>query len=97
FESRRGRRNDMDGGLGRGIEIKNMKINSKSAITRVIGNIPNRLALAGGWIDQPFISRHNPRPPGSMVVVSIQPDFPVLERAGLANGTRTVATKLWNG
>jgi hypothetical protein len=41
----------------------------------VIGRIPYRLALAGGWIDQPFISRHNPRPPGSMVVVGVEPTF----------------------
>ena len=36
----------------------------------VIGAIPYRMALAGGWIDQPFVSRHNPAPPGSMVVVA---------------------------
>ena len=29
-----------------------------------IGAIPYRLALAGGWIDQPFMSRHNPEPFG---------------------------------
>ena len=34
-----------------------------SPVTRVIGRIPYRLALAGGWIDQPFVSRHNPKPP----------------------------------
>ncbi|GEM_PF-6845641 len=32
--------------------------------------IPYRLALAGGWIDQPFVSERNPEPPGSMVVIS---------------------------
>jgi hypothetical protein len=35
-------------------------------VTEVIGAIPNRLQTAGGWIDQPFVSRLNPRPPGSM-------------------------------
>ncbi len=69
----------------------------KRAIARVLGSIPHRLALAGGWIDQPFVSRHNPEPPGSMVVVAVEPAFPVLERAGLASGTRAVAMKLWNG
>jgi hypothetical protein len=39
-----------------------------SAAAKLIGSIPNRLQLAGGWIDQPFVSRHNPQPPGSMVV-----------------------------
>lgn len=29
----------------------------------VIGPIPYRMAFAGGWIDQPFVSRLNPEPP----------------------------------
>jgi len=28
-------------------------------VARYFGAIPNRLQLAGGWIDQPFVSRHN--------------------------------------
>jgi hypothetical protein len=42
-----------------------------TTITRIIGSMPYRMALAGGWIDQPFVSRHNPSPPEAMVVVSI--------------------------
>jgi hypothetical protein len=30
-----------------------------------------------------------------MVVVQIEPDFPVMDRSGLASGTRAIATKLW--
>jgi len=60
-----------------------------------IGRIPYRLALAGGWIDQPFVSRLLQQPPGSMVVVSVEPTFPFLERAGVATGTRKVAQRLW--
>jgi hypothetical protein len=66
-------------------------------ITRVIGNIPNRLQLAGGWIDQPFISRLHTKPPGSMVVVALEPTFRVMDRAGCASGTRAIATRLWWG
>ena len=33
----------------------------RRSITDVIGAIPYRMAFAGGWIDQPFVSRHNPR------------------------------------
>src|ERR1039457_5115832 len=66
-------------------------------VTEVIGAIPNRLQLAGGWIDQPFVSRLNPRPPGSMVVVALEPTFRVMDRSGCASGTRAVATKLWHG
>jgi hypothetical protein len=70
---------------------------ANSRVRGLIGAIPNRLQLAGGWIDQPFVSRHNPKPPGSMVVVQIEPDFPPMERSGLAGSTRFVAGKLWNG
>lgn len=66
-----------------------------SPVSEVIGAIPNRLALAGGWIDQPFVSRLNPQPPGSMVVVGLEPTFRVMDRAGCASGTRAVAVKLW--
>lgn len=66
-------------------------------ITKAIGSIPNRLQLAGGWIDQPFISRLNPKPPGAMVVVGLEPTFRVMDRAGCASGTRAIATELWKG
>ncbi|MCX7826839.1 MAG: hypothetical protein N2689_14965, partial [Verrucomicrobiae bacterium] len=66
-------------------------------ITEVIGRIPYRMALAGGWIDQPFVSKLNPSPPGSMVVVGLEPTFRFMDRAGMACGTRKVAMRLWNG
>jgi hypothetical protein len=55
------------------------------------------LALAGGWIDQPFVSKLNPSPPGSMVVVSVEPQFRFMDRSGMATGTRIVASALWGG
>ena len=60
-----------------------------------IGHIPYRMALAGGWIDQPFVSRFNPRPPGSMVVMSLVPNVRFMERCGIATGTRNVARRIW--
>ncbi|HYA48128.1 MAG TPA: hypothetical protein VEG35_00395 [Burkholderiales bacterium] len=57
--------------------------------------IPYRLALAGGWIDQPFISEHNPEPPGSMVVVSLEPRSTFMDRSGFATSTRATAARLW--
>ena len=66
-------------------------------LEKLLGLIPNRLQLAGGWIDQPFVSRHNPKPPGSMVVVQIEPNFRPMDRSGIASGTRAIAMKLWNG
>src|SRR5512141_1940349 len=65
-------------------------------ITAIIGKLPYRMAFAGGWIDQPFVSQHNPTPPGSMVVVGLEPTFRFMDRAGMATGTRNVALKLWN-
>ncbi|MAT70020.1 MAG: hypothetical protein CMJ58_10910 [Planctomycetaceae bacterium] len=64
-------------------------------LTSAIGAIPYRMALAGGWIDQPFVSRLNPRAPGAMVVVGLQPVQWFMERAGMATGTRKVARQLW--
>lgn len=66
-------------------------------MARLLGSIPHRLQLAGGWIDQPFVSRHNPSPPGSMVVAQIQPDFRPMDRSGFASGTRAIAMQKWKG
>ena len=66
-----------------------------SNLRRVIGGIPYRAALAGGWIDQPFVSRLNPTPPGSMVVVGLEPDFYWMDRCGMGTSTRRVALRLW--
>jgi len=67
----------------------------KPRITDVVGNLPYRIALAGGWIDQPFASRLNPSPPGSMVVVRIVPQFRFMDRSGICIGTRNIAMRLW--
>lgn len=72
-----------------------LKSATSNPLHRVIGALPYRLALAGGWIDQPFVSRLNPTPPGSMVVVGIQPLCRFMDRSGLATGTRAVASRLW--
>ena len=66
-------------------------------IALITSAIPHRMALAGGWIDQPFLSRHNPEPPGSMVVVALEPVFWFMDRCGMATSTRRIATTLWNG
>jgi len=74
-----------------------MKNPALTPVAKALGSIPNRLQLAGGWIDQPFVSQHNPKPFGSMVVVQIDPDFRPMDRSGIASGTRAIATKLWRG
>ncbi|MCP4262224.1 MAG: hypothetical protein GY774_32685 [Planctomycetes bacterium] len=72
-----------------------MTTNENLRIMDVVGKLPYRIALAGGWIDQPFASMHNPSPPGSMVVVSVEPQFWFMERSGICSGTRKIALKLW--
>jgi hypothetical protein len=72
-------------------------LDKKTNITDVIGRIPYRMAFAGGWIDQPFVSRHNPAPPGSMVVVSLEPTMPFMDRCGMGTSTRKVMMQIWNG
>jgi hypothetical protein len=66
-----------------------------TCIESVIGAMPYRMALAGGWIDQPFVSEHNPTPPGSMVVVGLVPEFRFMDRCGLGTSTRRIAMRLW--
>lgn len=74
-----------------------MTSKTTTSVAKHLGAIPNRLQLAGGWIDQPFVSRHNAKPPGSMVVVQIEPNFRPMDRSGIASGTRAVAMKIWKG
>ena len=68
-----------------------------SPVETYLGSIPNRLQLAGGWIDQPFVSQHNPKPPGAMVVAQIEPNFRPMDRSGIASGTRAIAMRIWKG
>jgi hypothetical protein len=74
-----------------------MKNKTPPFIARALGSIPNRLQLAGGWIDQPFVNQHNPRTFGSMVVVQIEPNFRPMDRSGIASGTRAIAMRIWKG
>lgn len=62
---------------------------------KAAGRIPYRMAFAGGWIDQPFVSRQNPEPFGSMVVVSLVPEYRYMDRCGMATSSRKAAEKLW--
>jgi hypothetical protein len=67
----------------------------RAALHGAIGSLPYRLQMAGGWIDQPFVSSLNPEPPGAMVVVSLLPTVRYMDRCGMATGTRAAAQALW--
>lgn len=55
-------------------------------------SIPFRIDLAGGWLDQPFVSKHHP---GPVITISIEPTLEFNERSGMASSTRRKAIELW--
>lgn len=59
---------------------------------RQLSQMPYRIDLAGGWLDQPFVSRHHP---GSVVTLSIEPTVEFNDRSGMATSTRNAAIELW--
>jgi cytidyltransferase-like protein len=54
--------------------------------------LPYRIDLAGGWLDQPFVSQHYP---GPVVTISLEPTLEFNERSGMASSTRRHARELW--
>lgn len=54
--------------------------------------IPYRLDLAGGWLDQPYVSKHWP---GAVLTISIEPDLEFNDRSGMSSSTRKKAVELW--
>lgn len=54
--------------------------------------IPFRLDLAGGWLDQPYVSKFHP---GPVITISIEPDFEFNDRSGMSSSTRIKAMDLW--
>lgn len=55
--------------------------------------VPYRIDLAGGWLDQPYISRVAP---GPVITASLEPTEEFSERSGLATSTRRVALDIWD-
>jgi cytidyltransferase-like protein len=53
---------------------------------------PYRVCLAGGWVDQPWVSEIHP---GSVVVAQIWPTLNFNDRSGMATSSRKVAIELW--
>jgi cytidyltransferase-like protein len=54
--------------------------------------IPYRIDLAGGWLDQPFVSKHYP---GCVITIGLEPTLEFNERSGMASSTRRKAIELW--
>jgi len=54
--------------------------------------IPYRIDLAGGWLDQPWVSELYP---GPVLTISIEPTYEFNLRSGMATSTRQKAIELW--
>ena len=66
---------------------------SSSGIKRGM-EFPYRICIAGGWMDQPWISSIFP---GSVVVAQLWPTINFNDRSGMATSSRKIAMELWNG
>ncbi|NSW51491.1 MAG: adenylyltransferase/cytidyltransferase family protein [Anaerolineae bacterium] len=54
--------------------------------------IPFRIDIAGGWLDQPWVSE---KYPGAVITVSLEPTIDFNERSGMASSTRRSAIEIW--
>jgi cytidyltransferase-like protein len=64
-----------------------------STALRQISLMPYRIDLAGGWLDQPFVSEHYP---GCVITISLEPTLEFNERSGMASSTRNAAIEMWD-
>lgn len=69
----------------------NLPARSTTALRQVC-NIPYRIDLAGGWLDQPYVSKYHP---GAVITVSVEPDYEFNDRSGMATSSRKSAIEMW--
>jgi cytidyltransferase-like protein len=69
----------------------NLPVRSTTALRKEC-NMPYRIDLAGGWLDQPYVSKHYP---GPVLTISIEPDYDFNDRSGMSTSTRKKAVELW--
>src|ERR1035437_51460 len=54
--------------------------------------IPYRIDLAGGWLDQPYVSKYAS---GPVLTICIEPDYEFNDRSGMSTSSRKKAVELW--
>lgn len=59
---------------------------------RTVCTIPYRIDLAGGWLDQPWVSKFYP---GPVLTINIEPTIEFNDRSGMSTSTRKKAIELW--
>ncbi len=69
----------------------NLPVRSTTSLRKEC-RIPYRLDLAGGWLDQPYVSKHGK---GSVLTISLEPVIEFNERSGMASSSRRRAIELW--
>ena len=69
----------------------NLPVRSTTSLRKEC-SIPYRIDLAGGWLDQPAISKYGV---GPVIGISIEPTIEFNERSGMASSTRCKAIELW--
>lgn len=69
----------------------NLPTRSTTAL-REVCNIPYRIDLAGGWLDQPYVSKFAS---GAVITICIEPDYEFNDRSGMATSSRNKAIELW--
>ena len=65
-----------------------------SSATKRDMQFPYRICIAGGWMDQPWVSEIYP---GSVIVAQVWPTIDFNGRAGMATSSRNIALELWSG
>jgi cytidyltransferase-like protein len=65
-----------------------------SSASKLDLKFPYRVCIAGGWMDQPWVSAIHP---GSVVVAQIMPSLDFNDRSGMATSSRRVGIELWGG
>ncbi len=73
------------------VPVDGLPVRSTTALRKEC-RIPYRLDLAGGWLDQPFVSKYHP---GPVITISLEPDIEFNDRSGMSSSTRAKAIELW--
>lgn len=71
--------------------FKNLPSRSSSEIRNNL-KMPYRIDLAGGWLDQPYVSKFCS---GQVLTISIEPSHNFNLRSGMASSTRNKAIEIW--
>ena len=68
-----------------------LPVRSTTALRQVC-RIPYRIDLAGGWLDQPYVSKFYP---GTVITICVEPDYEFNDRSGMSTSSRNKAIELW--